>query len=379
MFLYNWKQRKLKVTDKIKNIIKSGEGISIEFKKCRVELPNNVYETVCSFLNRSGGELLLGVKDDGTVTGIDPNKIDRIKKDFVTTINNPQMISPAVYLSIEEVNYKGKKILYIYIPESSQVHRCKGKIFDRNEDGDFDITDNSNLVTNLYIRKQTGFTENTVYPFVTMSEFRSDLIEYSRKVAGIARKDHPWTEMTDEELLKNSGLYKKDWQTGKEGFTLAAILLLGKDDVILSAVPHHRTDAILRKVNTERYDDRDFIKTNLIESYKRLIEFGEKHLPDSFYLEGDKRISIRSLILREVSANSLIHREYMSHFPAKFVIEQDKFFVENSNRPHFNGVIDIHETKPFPKNPTISAFFRNINIAEELGSGFQKGYIETFD
>ena len=36
---------------------------------------------------------------------------------------------------------------YIYIPESSQVHRCNGKIFDRNEDGDMDITDNTNLVS----------------------------------------------------------------------------------------------------------------------------------------------------------------------------------------------------------------------------------------
>ena len=62
-----------------------------------------------------------------------------------------------------------------------------------------------------------------------------------------------------------------------------------------------------------------------------LIEFGEKHLPDSFYMEGDRRISIRSQILREVIANSLIHREYVSHFPAKFVIEQDKLFIENSN------------------------------------------------
>ncbi|MCK5674425.1 MAG: hypothetical protein KAH95_13680 [Spirochaetales bacterium] len=56
--------------------------------------------------------------------------------------------------------------------------------------------------------------------------------------------------MTDEELVKSARLFQKDWQTGKEGFTLASILLLGKDEVILSAVPHHRTDAILRKANT---------------------------------------------------------------------------------------------------------------------------------
>ncbi|MFA6654091.1 MAG: RNA-binding domain-containing protein, partial [Candidatus Delongbacteria bacterium] len=325
--------------EKIRDILKAGEFINVEFKECKRELPKNVYETVCAFLNRIGGELLLGVKDNGTVVGIDPEYIGKIRNDFVTSLNNINKFSPTVYLTIDEIEIDGKKILYIYIPESSQVHRCSGKIYDRNEDGDFNITDNTTLVANLYLRKQTGFTENTVYPYVTMSEFRQDLISYARKIATVARQDHPWANMTDEELIKSAGLFKKDWQTGKEGFTLAAILLLAKDDVILSAVPHHRTDAVLRKIDTDRYDDRDLVRTNLIESYKRLVAFAEKHLPDPFYLEGDQRISIRSMVMREVIANSLIHREYMNHFPAKFIIERDRLYIENSNKPHGYGVI----------------------------------------
>ena len=47
-------------------------------------------------------------------------------------------------------------------------------------------------------------------------------------------------------------------------------------------MPHHRTDLILRKVNLDRYDDRDFVDVNLIESYERIMAFVHKHLPDSF-------------------------------------------------------------------------------------------------
>ena len=148
--------------------------------------------------------------------------------------------------------------------------------------------------------------------------------------------------------------------------------MLGKEDVILSIVPHHRTDAILRRVDKDRYDDRDFITTNLIESYDRLMAFVEKHLPDPFYMEGTSRISIRSNVFREVIANSLIHREYLNPYPAKLIIELDKVIVENSNRPHNVGILDILNVAPFPKNPIIAAFFRQINLAEELGSGFRK-------
>lgn len=357
---------------KIKAILKKDEGISVEFKESRTALNRDVYETVCAFLNRSGGELLLGVNNKGEPTGIDKDYIEQIRADFVTSINNPQKISPSVYLSIEEVEIEGRIILYIYVPESSQVHRCNGKINDRNEDGDFDITNNTNLVSSLYIRKQTSFSENTVYPFVTLTELRSDLIQRCRKIVVAQRQNHPWASMTDEELVKSTRLFQKDWQTGKEGFTLAAILLFGKDDVILSAVPHHRTDAILRKVNTDRYDDRDFIATNLIESYDRLMAFAEKHLPDPFYQEGDQRISIRNHIFREIIVNSLIHREYLNHFPARFVIEREKVFFENANKPHQFGIISITDFTPFPKNPVISSFFRQIHYAEELGSGFKK-------
>ena len=121
--------------------------------------------------------------------------------------------------------------------------------------------------------------------------------------------------MNDFDLLKSAQLYKKDFQTGKDGYTFAGILLFGKDETILSVVPHFRIDAILRRENVDRYDDRDDIRTNLIESYDRLLIFGEKHLNDPFYLENDQRISLRGKILREVISNLLIHREYTNAFP----------------------------------------------------------------
>ena len=106
------------------------------------------------FLNRHGGALLLGVTDKDAVTGIDPNALDRIRKDFVAAINNPQKLTPPTYLSINTAELDGKTLLHIYVPESSQVHRCNARIYDRNEDADLDITDLTVEVVRLYQRKQ---------------------------------------------------------------------------------------------------------------------------------------------------------------------------------------------------------------------------------
>jgi len=357
---------------RVQALIGQGEGLRVEFKKCKAVLNRDVYETVCAFLNRSGGDLLLGVEDDGTVAGIDAGQVQRIKNDFTTAVNNPQKISPSCYLSVEEVVIADKTILSIYVPESSQVHRCNGRIFDRNEDGDFDITNNNALVSELFLRKQTTYSENRIYPYVSLDDLRPDVIARARKLAHIQRPGHPWQEMDDFELLKSAQLYMKDYQTGKEGFTLAAVLLFGRDEVILSVLPHFRTDAILRRENLDRYDDRDDIRTNLIDSYDRLMAFVEKHLPDKFHQEKDQRISIRDHIFREVAGNILIHREYLNPFPAKFIIEPQRVYTENSNKPHGYGPISPADFSPFPKNPAIAKVFKEIGRADELGSGVRK-------
>lgn len=41
----------------IKSILEIGETIAVEFKRCGNGVENDVYETVCSFLNRFGGDL----------------------------------------------------------------------------------------------------------------------------------------------------------------------------------------------------------------------------------------------------------------------------------------------------------------------------------
>ena len=45
--------------EKIKSMIATGENITTEFKECKDTCPKNAFESVCSFLNRYGGDLLL--------------------------------------------------------------------------------------------------------------------------------------------------------------------------------------------------------------------------------------------------------------------------------------------------------------------------------
>lgn len=314
----------------IKEILDIGETIAVEFKRCGNGIESDVYETVCSFLNRFGGDIFLGVLDDGTVLGVPENAAADMVRNFISCVSNPALFTPTVYLSPKVLKYEGKTIIHIHVLPSAEVHSYKKIIYDRID-----------MLPKLRI----------------MAENQSN------------GSGHPWSRMTDDELLKSARLYSIDRVTGEQGFNLAAVMLLGKDDVILDIVPAYVTDALLRRVNIDRYDDREIIQTNLIESYERLMEFGRKHLLDKFFLEDDQRKSLRNIITREMIANTLIHREYTSSYQAKFVIEKERMYVENANRASQNIVITPDNMEPIPKNPIIASFFRNIGYADQLGSG----------
>lgn len=240
------------------------------------------------------------------------------------------------------------------------------------DDADVKVTATS-AIAQMYIRKQNVFTERKIYPYAGMEDLRLDLLPKIRVMAqNHAGGQHPWTAMDDLELLKSAGMYGRDVVTGEEGFNLAAIMLLGKDDVILNVAPTYVTDALVRKVNVDRYDDREIVRTNLIESYSQLLDFGRKNLPDKFFLEDTVNKSLRNIIVREMVSNTLMHREFTSSYTAKFVIEKERMYVENANRVTKGGFITVDNLEPNPKNPIIAAFFRNIGYADQLGSGVRK-------
>lgn len=355
-------------------IISMGECHTTEFKKSTTDITKDVYESVCAFSNRDGGHIFLGVKDNGEILGIEPSCIEKMKKDFVTAINNANKMYPPLFLTPVECEIQGRKILHIYVPVGTQVSRCSGRIYDRNNESDIDITDNEELVYKLYARKQGTYFVNKVFPEWGIDVLRPDMIEKARKMTRARSNNHPWLSMDDEELLRSAGLILLDHESRREGITLAAILLFGKDTTIMSALPQHKTDMIFRVQNLDRYDDRDVIVTNLLDSYDRMSEFAKKHLSDPFVLDGMQSVSARDVILREIISNSLAHRDYSSGYVAKMVIEKDRIFTENSNRTHGYGNLNLNTFEPFPKNPAISKVFREIGLADELGSGMRNTY-----
>jgi len=362
--------------EQLHKIISQGEGTQVEFKKAEDGLPASFYETVVSFSNTNGGTILLGVLDSGKIVGIDHQKETKLKKDIITTLNNRDIINPPIYVQPFTVSTPEGIVMVVQIPVSSQVHSYNKEIYLREYDVDINITNDQKKIGDIYLKKRNYFTETKIYPYLTLNDLDETAFQKALKLIKNNKSDHPWLGLDKMEIFQNASLWRKDFETGEEGLTLAAALIFGKDTTIQSLLPAYKVEAMVRIVNKDRYDDRinPPLRTNLIDTYLQLKDFINKHLSEKFHLEGDQRIDLRDKIFREVVGNVIVHREYTSSLATEIIITESEVTVTNPTKPLFHGLIDPNSFNPYPKNPNIRKFFTALGWADEIGSGIRNTF-----
>ncbi|MBW3091143.1 RNA-binding domain-containing protein [Bifidobacterium miconisargentati] len=359
--------------EELQSHLSQGEGVSQEFKRCGALPEADVFETVCSFANRQGGSIFLGVDDDGNILGVNPKLVRDIERNIANVTCNPNTFGPSPAFETERIDTAHGVVIRVWVPAGPSVYRYRNVVYDRRADADVKVRDDAQISL-MYMRKQNLYSERRIYPYVGVGDLRADLIERVRGMIRLRDPDHPWLKLDVEHMLRAAKLYGRDRQTGEQGLTLAAVLLLGSDEVIGDVCPAYQTDALVRRRNLDRYDDRLTVATNLIDSYDRLLAFAQERLPDPFVLEDGIRVSARNIICRELVSNLLIHREYTHPFIARLVIGNDGVRTENASRALFEGRVTLDDFNPMPKNPIIAGFFTQIGRADELGSGTRNLY-----
>ena len=126
---------------RVKQLLKQGEGIRLEYKESYSKLPKSLFESICAMLNRDGGDILLGANDNGDIVGVDETKLETITTDLVNLSNNPEKLDPPFILFPQVYQIDNKTVVHIQIPCSSQLHKSANVVFDRSNDGDFKVNE----------------------------------------------------------------------------------------------------------------------------------------------------------------------------------------------------------------------------------------------
>ncbi|WP_432711120.1 AlbA family DNA-binding domain-containing protein [Pedobacter sp.] len=97
----------------IRRTILLGEGTMVDFKTTITSV-EKIARTLVAFANNKGGQLLIGVADDGTIKGVKSEDEER----YMISKSANQFCKPAIVHTFEEIKVEGKLVLVVHIDAS---------------------------------------------------------------------------------------------------------------------------------------------------------------------------------------------------------------------------------------------------------------------
>jgi predicted HTH transcriptional regulator len=97
----------------IRKLILEGEGTTVDFKKT-ITSSQKIAKSLVAFANGKGGQLLIGVSDDGKIVGVKSEDEER----YMITKSANHFCKPAIEPKFEEVYVDDKLVLVVSVDKS---------------------------------------------------------------------------------------------------------------------------------------------------------------------------------------------------------------------------------------------------------------------
>ena len=372
--------------------LRKGERVTLECKKARSEVPSSIWSTYSAFANTLGGLILLGVEEDldepdiakrYTITGV--SNVIKMKKDFWDTLNNASKINVNILSDsdVDSFDFDGKTVLAIQVPRAEYMVRpvfinnnlMRGTYM-RNSEGDYHCTED---VIKMLVRD--AFPDGNDRMFLenyTMDDIDLHTLEAYRNHFSSRYPEHVFNKLDHKEFLRQLGGYTLDRKSGKEGLTMAGLLMFGKGLPVRERFDNLRLDYIDKShlVGEQRYSDRltydGTWENNLYNFATFVLPRLTKELPRPFKMNGTERDddTPQHKAVREALTNAIIHADLVIDGVLKVEKYDDRFVFTNPGllKIPVEQIYSGYETRA--RNQRIQNMFRMIGFGENLGSGF---------
>jgi ATP-dependent DNA helicase RecG len=207
----------------------------------------------------------------------------------------------------------------------------------------------------------------------------ASLTQYRQRFRSV-KGDHPWLSLDDQQLLENISGWCKDRTSGKEGLTVAGLLMFGKYNAIIdpTGMPGYFVDYREKLDPATRWSDRIYPdgtwEPNLFQFYQRIWPKIASGLPVPFQLEqGVRRDETPAHeALREAFVNAIIHADYrapggviVERFPDRFVFDNPGILLVSLEQYRRGGISEC-------RNKALQKMFGMVGGGERAGSGVDK-------
>ena len=326
-----------------------------EFK---IKLPDDLEETVISFLNsKDGGNIYIGVDDNGKVISL-KNNLDLLQrkiKDLIISNIEPSVLG---LFDIEILKEDNKKYIHITVARGMErPYHIKG--MGMTPDSCFIRVGSSNekmtttLINKMFRSRTKESLKNIVSPIQDLT-FRQLKMYYMEKGFDVG-----------ENFERQLEFYTKD-----NKFNYIAYLLADNNRISIKVAKYVGDDV------DEIEEYYEFGDCSLITATYRVSEkfkTENKIFAKITYPERIQKSMYDYNAVREAVINAIVHNDWSNEYPPKF-----EFFSDRLEISSFGGIQDEFTEEEFlkgysaPKNPELMRVFKDLELVEHLGTGIRK-------
>ena len=352
------------------------ESLTVEFKSDRKRLPDTeLVEAVVCLANAEGGDLWLGVEDDGSPTGLHP------EHQMLTGLAGmvAARTSPAVNVTVTAVEMGGCTVARISVPKAQGEVATNGGVYLRRRIKHDGTPECVPMLPHERISRASSFglTDVSAQPVsgATLADFDPLERERLRQAVQQYGGDRVLLDLDDEALDGALGLTVRQ-SDGSRLPTLTGMLLVGRESALQQLVPTHEFAFQVLAQQSVKFNE--FRRYPLLKAVDWLETNFKPYNPEQELQVGLFRVPVPLVDMgafREAVANALIHRDFHRLGAVHIRLEDDALVVSNPG-----GLVDgvtlnnLLVTEPRPRNRSLADAMKRIGVVERSGRG-----VDTID
>ena len=359
----------------ITKLIQQGESLTLEFKSDLKCLPDReLVAAVVSLANTKGGDLLLGVEDDSTVTGLHANHLN------VTGI--PSLIvnktNPAISVRVERYDLLGKVVARIVVPKSRQLVSTSDGLLVRRRlklDGTPEAVP---FYPHEFIQRQSsmGLVDPSAMVLEAVGVNQLDPLQRLRIRNAIKKYggDQSLLGLADDEL--DGALSLCCEVNGVRRPTIAGLLLLGTEELLRQHLPAY--EVAFQVLQGTDVKVNEFFRKPLLETFEEVELLFKARVEEEEIQVGLFRVPVPNYdrrAFREAFVNALVHRDFSRLGAVHVKITGDGLSFSNPGGFVEGVTLDnLLVADPRSRNPLLADVIKRIGLAERTGRGIDRIY-----
>ena len=335
--------------------MKNNQQFETEYREFKREIPEKLENSVIAFLNTGGGEIHIGINDDGTIYNL--QNIDESIRIFASRVK--ENISPSVVglFTIAVKESGGKKFFIVTVASGIEKPYFLNK-YGRTPKGCFIRIGTQNspmpqeMIDTLYSKRNPNTLINLISPRQNLT-FRALKIYYDEMGYTI-----------NENFLRNLDFYLPD---GK--FNYLAYLMADENGTSIKVAKFLGDDP-------SPVEKDEFGRGCLIKAAYSVLEKLKIYNQTAVEFDYPKRKEtklIDAAALREAALNAIIHNDYINcSYPIYSIYDDRIEILSTGGLPGDLTIDEFFNGRSHPRYRELIRIFTDLDLGEQLGSGMKK-------